>query len=173
MKKKEIATEPCPNAWGRLMFRHPHVQSMWVGFEMATVAAQSRINEQAATIKALQSKASTPSKQGQRKPVPPQDYRANLLKAALKAASAWASAEHANAESRAAGGPGCAARANATEEAARGAITELSGVAPDDPLDWLLPCKVPVGAGVVGRGTRLRMLVARIQALHNSKGGSA
>ncbi|MES2048821.1 MAG: hypothetical protein V4447_10500 [Pseudomonadota bacterium] len=38
---------------------------------------------------------------------------------------------------------------------------------PDDPMDWRLPCDVTVGHGTIGKGCKLRTLVARMQVLYD------
>lgn len=38
--------------------------------------------------------------------------------------------------------------------------------APEDPMDWRLPCDVKVGAGTHKKGTTLRSLVSRMEMLH-------
>lgn len=40
------------------------------------------------------------------------------------------------------------------------------GSAPQDPMDWPLPCDVKVGAGTIRKGCPLRTLVLRMESLH-------
>lgn len=45
-------------------------------------------------------------------------------------------------------------------------INEGTKTAPVDPMDWPLPCDVKVGAGTNKKGTKLRVLVMRMETLH-------
>lgn len=44
---------------------------------------------------------------------------------------------------------------------------DASEQAPDDPMDWPLPCDVTVGHGTIGKGCALRTLVARMKVLYD------
>ena len=50
---------------------------------------------------------------------------------------------------------------------AQQAAQQQAATVPDDPMDWPLPCDVKVGHGTIGKGCKLRTLVARMHVLYN------
>ena len=51
--------------------------------------------------------------------------------------------------------------------AARVLRAQAAPAAPEDPMDWPLPCDVTVGHGTIRKGCKLRTLVLRMQVLYN------